>query len=65
MFDAVYDEARQRGHRKMHLTVDTSNHHAIAVFENLGWHRVPGEAAWRGRMERALNCHTGASSRGL
>lgn len=65
MFEAVYDEARQRGHREMHLSVDTSNHHAIAVFKSLGWHRVPGGPAWRGQMERVLDCHADASSRGV
>jgi len=49
------DVARQRGFRKMDLTVHADNHQAIKFYESLHWERLADNGVWSGQMRKILN----------
>ena len=53
MFEAE-QTARRRDFKEMQLTVEMSNHRAIAFYEGLNWKKVLSQGAWHGEMRKAL-----------
>lgn len=47
-------EAKRRGFRHMHLTVDVKNERAIRFYEKLGWKKVLESGEWKGTMTKQL-----------
>lgn len=48
--------ARERGFRKMNLSVKVSNDQAIRFYEGLNWERRPSpQAGWKGEMTKCLD----------
>lgn len=53
MFEAERT-ARRFDFKEMQLTVERSNHRAIAFYESLSWTKTLDQGAWRGEMRKAL-----------
>lgn len=54
MMDAVEEYARQDGHKKIGLSVATSNTKAIQFYEKQGWQKVMTQGVWTGRMAKEI-----------
>ncbi len=55
LMEEATERARAGGFARMHLTVHSSNHGAVAFYEGLGWTKVIEDSgAWAGRMALEL-----------
>ncbi|MDD3580669.1 MAG: GNAT family N-acetyltransferase [Desulfobacca sp.] len=55
LMEAAEEQARQKGHREMRLTVEINNLVAINFYENIGWEKVPSqEGTFQGAMRKII-----------